>query len=109
MFLKTVCKNKYKKFFRFQIHGNIAFNRYERMITLPDRNIDNGQMGKITGWGTVTHPMITHASTLQKTSMKVIKPTECKLQFPIDIYDDQFCAFNAFGIGPCVVSFLILF
>ncbi|XP_011503308.1 PREDICTED: chymotrypsin-2-like [Ceratosolen solmsi marchali] len=85
-----------------QVHGNIAFNRFQNSIPLTDRNIQNGDMGIISGWGTITHPVINYASILQKASMTIINPISCQKEFPINIYHDQFCAFNSSGVGPCI-------
>ncbi|XP_011505215.1 PREDICTED: trypsin-1-like [Ceratosolen solmsi marchali] len=71
------------------------------MIGLPTKDINNGDIAILSGWGLTTYPYSGSSDHLQKISIPILKHYECSRYYPFSIEKEQFCTYNERGIGAC--------
>jgi hypothetical protein len=86
----------------------ITLNQFQNVIKLPNSDVKFNDKGIVLGWGSISHPEVTFPVKLQKTSVRVEKISSCARVYLFKIHDEQLCAFSKQGIGPCIVSILVL-
>ncbi|XP_011500587.1 PREDICTED: chymotrypsin-2-like [Ceratosolen solmsi marchali] len=84
------------------IRERLAFNRFQRSIRLPTKNVYGGERGLISGWGRIKYEDRATSEKLMQAPMTIIRNEECFSRLPFHIRPDQFCGFEAVGIGQCV-------
>lgn len=87
-----------------QLEQPIQFNEYQKKIELSTEDCLAGKTAMISGWGILKFPSDETPEHLQKTTALILDETKCQEIFKEGLSEEQFCALEKIGVGPCDVS-----
>ncbi|XP_011497637.1 PREDICTED: chymotrypsin-1-like [Ceratosolen solmsi marchali] len=78
---------------------HIEFNQFQNKINLPTRDIFEGNIGRIVGWGVTTYPHGGLSPFLRQASVDIVDHILCTQIVPMVINETQFCAIPKMAVA----------
>ncbi|XP_011503333.1 PREDICTED: chymotrypsin-1-like [Ceratosolen solmsi marchali] len=80
----------------------IDYNDYQKRVYLPTRNVLTGDVGMLSGWGSVSLSPIQFSNKLQAAWMTILDLPSCSTRIDHPLSIDQFCAYQRPGVGAAI-------
>ncbi|XP_011497371.1 PREDICTED: chymotrypsin-2-like [Ceratosolen solmsi marchali] len=80
---------------------HIEFNQFQNKINLPTRDLFQGNIGRVAGWGVTSYPHGEVSLFLRQAAVNIYDHESCLRLIPMHMLDSQLCIFNVKGVGTC--------
>ncbi|XP_011497374.1 PREDICTED: chymotrypsin-1-like, partial [Ceratosolen solmsi marchali] len=81
---------------------HIEFNQFQNKINLPTRDLFQGNIGRVAGWGVTSYPHNRLSLFLRQAALDIIDHEHCMPIVPIILDETQFCGIHTVAITTCV-------